>query len=221
MVDTNRKIFHFFKMQFGLEGKLVLVTGSTKGIGRCIAEEFIQNGATVIVNGRNQEDVTRVANELNEKNYSGNAISLAGDLSSAEGEELAFNFVEEQNKPLDVLVNNVGIFSVKNFFENTDADWERYYQVNVMSAVRLSRRFMKGMLERKSGRILMIASEAGVRTLPLMIPYSVSKTAMIGLARGLSELTKGIPGVTVNSVLAGPTWTEVSLILQYFQFSDE
>ena len=196
-------------MDLGLQGKLVLVTGSTKGIGRCIAEEFMQNGATVIINGRKQADVERVVTSLNEENFLGTAVALAGDLSTAEGEQLAFDFVESQNQPLDVLVNNVGIFEVKDFFENTDADWDRYFQINVMGAVRLSRRFLKGMLERQSGRILMIASEAGIRTLPHMIPYSVSKTAMIGLARGLSELTKGVPGVTVNSVLPGPTWTEV------------
>lgn len=195
-------------MQLGLENKLVLVTGSTKGIGKCIAEEFLQNGARVIVNGRNQKEVESIVAEFN-GSYDGRALALAGDLSTPDGEDLAFNFVSEQSEPLYALVNNVGIFEVKNFFENTDEDWDRYFQINVMSAVRLSRRFLKGMIERKCGRVLMISSEAGVRTLPLMVPYSVSKTAMIGLARGLAEVAKGVPGVTVNSVLAGPTWTEV------------
>lgn len=195
-------------MDLGLTGKLVLVTGSTKGIGKAIALEFIRNGAHTIVNGRSAAEVDRVTEELNQAGLPGKAISLAGDVSSPEGEAQVASFIASLGQPLEVLVNNVGIFDVKDFFAISDEEWERYYQVNVMSAVRLSRRFLKEMIDRKSGRILMIASEAGVRTLPHMVAYSVSKTSMIGLARSLSQLTKGVPGVTVNSVLAGPTWTE-------------
>lgn len=195
-------------MDLGLTGKLVLVTGSTKGIGKAIALEFIRNGANTIVNGRSESEVEKLVQEFNQASYPGKAIGLVGDVSTAEGEELVFSRIASLEQPLDVLVNNVGIFDVKDFFAITDEEWERYYQVNVMSAVRLSRRFLKGMIDRKSGRILMIASEAGVRTLPHMVAYSVSKTSMIGLARSLAQLTKGVPGVTVNSVLAGPTWTE-------------
>ena len=105
----------------------------------------------MIINGRKQADVERVVTSLNEENFLGTAVALAGDLSTAEGEQLAFDFVESQNQPLDVLVNNVGIFEVKDFFENTDADWDRYFQINVMGAVRLSRRFLKGCWSDKAG----------------------------------------------------------------------
>ena len=115
-------------MDLGLTGKLVLVTGSTKGIGKAIAEEFLRNGARTIVNGRSEADVEALVAEFNQKGYSGVAVGLSGDVSNAAGEELAANFVESQGQPLDVLVNNVGIFEVKDFFLNTDEDWDRYFQ---------------------------------------------------------------------------------------------
>ena len=196
-------------MDLELKGKLVFVTGSTKGIGKGIATEFVKSGAIVIVNGRKEEEVEEAVVELNSKGWEGKAMGIACDVSTTSGEQIAAEFISSQPFPLEVLVNNVGIFAVKDFFDISDEEWDHYYQVNLMSAVRLSRRYLKGMMERKSGRVIMVASEAGVRPLPHMIAYSVSKTAMIGLARGLAELTKGLGGdVTVNSVLAGPTWTE-------------
>jgi len=126
-------------MDFGLKGKVVLITGSTKGIGKAIAKAFVLNGAKTIVNGRNPVEVESVVKELNDLNGPGSALGLCGDISSAEGEINAANFIETLGEPLEVLVNNVGVFDVKDFFENTDQDWDRYFQINVMSAVRLSR----------------------------------------------------------------------------------
>mmetsp|Transcript_9478 Transcript_9478/g.35177 ORF Transcript_9478/g.35177 Transcript_9478/m.35177 type:complete len:321 (-) Transcript_9478:2140-3102(-) len=198
------------KMHLGLENKLVLVTGSTKGIGKAIADSFLSEGARTIVNGRSQQEVQTVVTELNAK-YPHNgeplAVGIAADLSTPEGRKQLFTQVDLLKQPLEVLVNNVGIFAVKDFFEVTDEEWDRYHNVNVMTAVALSRHYLKGMLEQNSGRILMVSSEAGVRTIPTMIPYSVSKASMNALARGLAELTKGT-NVTVNSVLPGPTYTE-------------
>lgn len=199
-------------MDLGLEGKLVLVTGSTKGIGKAIATAFVRAGACVLVNGRTQGQVDEVVAELSslarDNGVSGTVVlGVVADISHPEGARHLEASVAQAGRPLDVLVNNVGIFAARDFFECTDDEWAHYFNVNVMSAVRLSRAFMQGMLERGSGRILFLASEAGVKPLPHMIHYSVTKTAVIGLARGLAELTKGT-GVTVNSVLAGPTWTE-------------
>ena len=197
-------------MDLQLNNKLVLVTGSTKGIGKAIAKNFLKYGATTIINGRSSEQVNGVIEEFSkDPSLPGKALPLVIDVSEKGSEINVGEFITSLGQPLEVLVNNVGIFDVKSFFEVPDEGWENYFNVNIMSAVRLSRHFMAGMLERKSGRILIVASEAGIRTLPLMIPYSVSKSALIGFARGLSELTKGVPGVTVNSILAGPTWTEV------------
>jgi len=184
----------------GTNERLVLVTGSTKGIGRAIAAAYVSNGDQVVVHGRDPAQADAVRAEL------GAHASVHGDLGTAEGctavrEEL------EAHGPLGVLVNNAGIFEVKDFFAVGDEDWLHYFQVNVLSAVRMSRAFLPGMLERDSGCIVNVASEAGFKPLPQMIHYSVTKTALISLARGLAELTKGTR-VTVNSLLPGPTWTE-------------
>ncbi|WDE95910.1 SDR family NAD(P)-dependent oxidoreductase [Lentisphaera profundi] len=183
-----------------MTGKIALITGSTKGIGRAIAEAFVKAGADVIVNGRNATEVEKVRTEMGAK------YGVAADLSSGEG---CNSLIEQVDKigPVEILINNTGIFGVKDFFESTDEEWENYFQLNVMSAVRLNRQFMKGMLERNSGSVINIASEAGFKPLPQMIHYSVSKTALISLSRGLAEITKGT-AVTVNSLLPGPTWTD-------------
>jgi NAD(P)-dependent dehydrogenase (short-subunit alcohol dehydrogenase family) len=183
-----------------LQGKIVLVTGSTKGIGRAIAEHFVALKAEVIVHGRNATEVEKIREEMGAK------YAVAADLSSAEGCQKLINDVNELGS-VEVLINNTGIFGVKDFFESTDEEWENYFQINVMSAVRLSRQFMKAMLENNSGSIINVASEAGFKPLPQMIHYSVSKTSLISLSRGLAEITKGSQ-VTVNSLLPGPTWTD-------------
>ncbi|RCU49511.1 MULTISPECIES: SDR family NAD(P)-dependent oxidoreductase [Corallincola] len=182
-----------------LDNKVVLVTGSTKGIGLAIAQSFADKGCRVIVHGRDAQQAAQVCLDI--KGYA----SVAGDLSSAN----ACDEVLQQLSHLDdveYLVNNAGIFSVADFFAIDDDEWLRYYQTNVLSVVRLCRALMPGMLARDSGGIINVASEAGYKPLPQMIHYSVSKTALTGLSRGLAELTKGT-NVTVNTLLPGPTWT--------------
>jgi len=198
---------------YDFSNKLVLVTGSTLGIGKGIAEEFLKAGAKVIVNGREQKTVDKVVDEMKKLLKSGQdaktfVIGIAADVSTKDGAKSLCDQVDKIGQ-LDILVNNVGIFAVKDFAETSDEDWLNFFNVNVMSAVRLSRHFLPQMLKRPKSpsRILMLASEAGMRPIPTMIHYSTTKTAMIGLSRGLAELTKST-AITVNSVLAGPTWTE-------------
>ncbi|MCP6681743.1 SDR family NAD(P)-dependent oxidoreductase [Bacillus nakamurai] len=190
-------------MQLQLEQKLVLITGSTSGIGKAAAKSFLAEGAAVIVNGRKKDTVERTVEELSAY---GTVHGIAADLSR---QEEADELIEQVRRigEVDILVNNLGFFEVKDFTEVTDEEWSRYFEVNVMSAVRLCRRYLPQMLERNSGRILNISSEAGVKPLAQMIPYSMTKTALISLSRGMAEMTKGTK-VTVNSVLPGPTWTE-------------
>jgi len=190
-------------MNLGIAGKLVLVTGSTSGIGKATAQQFLEEGARVIVNGLTAAETQAAVSDL--KNY-GSVEGIAADLSENAGVEEVAAFVERSGVP-DTLVNNVGIFSVKPFAELTDDDWQRYLDVNLMSAVRLARHFLPKMLSRGHGAIINLASEAGVKPLPQMVHYSVTKTALIGLTRGLAEMTKG-SRVRVNSILPGPTWTE-------------
>ena len=190
-----------------MTNKIALITGSTKGIGRAIAEAFIKAGVQVIVHGRKIAEVEKVRQEIS------GAYAVAADLGSAEGCQSLIQQVTDIGS-VDILINNTGIFGVKDFFESTDDEWENYYQVNVMSAVRLCRHFMKTMMDNNAGSVINIASEAGFKPLPQMIHYSVSKTALISLSRGLAELTKGT-NVTVNSLLPGPTWTDG--VEKYFQ----
>lgn len=190
-------------MKLGLENKLVLVTGSTGGIGKGTAKSFLQEGARVIINGRTQKSVQATVDELS---AFGTVYGIAADVSNAEESQI---LVDEVNKlgSLDVLINNTGVFEVKPFADVTDEEWLSYYQTNVLSSVRLSRAFLPGIIEKKWGRIINLASEAGIKPYPELVPYGVSKTSLITLSRGLAELAKGT-GVTVNSVLPGPTWTE-------------
>ncbi len=182
-----------------LAQRVVLVTGSTKGIGHAIAAAFVTQDCRVIVHGRDPDEVAQTRKDV------GAHAGVAGDLGTAGGSKDVLEQLAGLD-PVEVLVNNAGIFSVQDFFEIDDEEWLRYFQVNVMSAVRLSRALMPAMLERGWGRIINVASEAGVRPLPKMIHYSLTKTALIALSRGLAELTQGTP-VTVNSLLPGPTWT--------------
>ncbi|MGG1007458.1 SDR family oxidoreductase [Bacillus velezensis] len=190
-------------MELQLEQKLVLITGSTSGIGKAAAKSFLAEGAEVIINGRKKETVERTVEELSAY---GTVHGIAADLSR---QDEADDLIKRAGGigEVDILVNNLGFFEVKDFAEVSDDEWTRYFEVNVMSAVRLCRRFLPQMLERNSGRILNISSEAGVKPLAQMIPYSMTKTALISLSRGMAEMTKGT-NVTVNSVLPGPTWTE-------------
>ena len=189
-------------MDLGLKDRRVLVTGSASGIGRATAQAFLEEGTSVIVHGLTTDEVDACVKDLSPL---GEVVGKAGDLTDPEQSNALIAFAQSQGD-IDVLVNNVGIFSVKAFEDLTDADWMQYFDINVLSAVRMSRVILPTMLKRGNGSIVNLASEAGVKPLPQMIHYSVTKTAMLGLTRGMAELTKGTE-VRVNSVLPGPTWT--------------
>ncbi len=190
-------------MDLDLQDKLVLVTGSSSGIGKATARVYLREGARVIVHGINEAEVSACINDLLPL---GSVTGAAANLTNANEAKALADFAKAQGE-VDILVNNVGIFSVKPFEVLTDEDWLHYFDVNVMSAVRMSRIFLPKMLKRGEGSIINIASEAAVKPLPQMVHYSVTKTAILGLTRGMAELTKGT-NVRINSILPGPTWTE-------------
>ena len=190
-------------MDLGLKDKLVLVTGSGSGIGKATAKTYLQEGARLIVHGLTEEEVAACVNDLSPL---GEVTGIAADLTKQTDATALADFARAQGE-VDILVNNVGIFSVKPFEDLTDEDWMHYFNINVLSAVRMSRIFLPAMLKRGTGAIINMASEAAVKPLPQMVHYSVTKTAMLGLTRGMAELTKGTK-VRVNSILPGPTWTE-------------
>ena len=190
-------------MDLGIKNKLALVTGSTAGIGYAIAQGLLEEGARVVINGRTP---ARVAAAVDRLKSAGNVFGVAADMATAAGAATVVDAVNSIGK-LDILVNNVGYFEVKPLAELEDADWEAMFQLNVMSAVRMSKAFMPGMLERNWGRIVFIASEQSVKPNPVMLHYAMSKAAVVSIARGLAESTKGT-GVTVNSALVGATWSD-------------
>eukprot|EP00672_Neobodo_designis_P028010 CAMPEP_0174833480 /NCGR_PEP_ID=MMETSP1114-20130205/4258_1 /TAXON_ID=312471 /ORGANISM="Neobodo designis, Strain CCAP 1951/1" /LENGTH=271 /DNA_ID=CAMNT_0016067363 /DNA_START=39 /DNA_END=854 /DNA_ORIENTATION=- len=197
-------------MDFGLDGKLVAVTGSTAGIGRAIALQFVRTGATVVLNGRSAESCANAQKWIQERApgvADDRFVHLPVNVATKEGCDAFIAGVEATGKPLYALVNNMGIFHVQQFEEITDEKWQEYYDTNTMSGVRLARAFLAKMIKANEGRIIFVSSETGIRPLPHMVAYSVSKASQINLARGLAELTKGT-NVTVNSVLPGPTMTE-------------
>ncbi len=194
-------------MDLELAGKRVLVTGSTSGIGKAIAQAYLKEGAVVYINGRDESRCQAIAEELaGECDAIGRAKTAAADLADAVQTDALVDRLKSEGG-IDVLINNTGIFEVKVFEEISDEDWMHYFNVNIMSAVRLSRALMSDMIERDFGRIVNVSSECGIKPLGQMVHYSVTKTALLSLSRALSELTKG-KNVTVNSVLPGPTWTE-------------
>lgn len=190
-------------MDLGLKDKLVLVTGSGSGIGKATARAYLEEGARVIVHGLTDHEVNACIADLSPL---GDVMGQAGNLTNPQ-DAIDLCAFAQSHGAVDVLVNNVGVFSVKAFEDLTDDDWRQSFDINVLSAVRISRIILPAMLKRGSGTIVNLASEAGVKPLPQMIHYSVTKTAMLGLTRGMAELTKGTE-VRVNSVLPGPTWTE-------------
>jgi hypothetical protein len=185
-------------MNLQLEGKRALVTGSTAGIGFAIAEALANEGARVIVNGRTRKRVDEALAKLK-----GKLEGVAADLGTAEGAAEVWRRYPE----VDILINNLGIFEPKPFEQIPDEDWRRFFEVNVLSGVRLSRQYLPGMKQRDWGRIIFISSESAVQIPAEMIHYGMTKTAQIAVARGLAETTKGT-NVTVNSVLPGPTASE-------------
>jgi NAD(P)-dependent dehydrogenase (short-subunit alcohol dehydrogenase family) len=186
-------------MDLQLEGKRALVTGSTAGIGAAIAKALAREGARMIVNGRSAADVEKAVATLKVE-FGGDVIGFAGDLGTAQPtEDLA-----RLHPEVDILVNNLGIFEPKPFEDIPDADWMRFFEVNVMSGVRLSRAYLPAMKRANWGRIIFISSESALQIPAEMIHYGVTKTAQIAVARGLAESVAGT-GITVNSVLPGPT----------------
>lgn len=190
-------------MKIDLTGKTALVTGSTAGIGHAIAMGLATTGAEVVVNGRSQAKVDAAVAALTKAVPGAKVRGVAADVSTAEGCKALVAALPD----VDILINNAGIFEPKGFFDIPDEDWTRFFEVNVMSGVRLSRAYMQGMLKRNWGRIVFISSESGLNIPTEMIHYGMSKTAQLSISRGLAELTKGT-AVTVNSVLPGPTMSE-------------
>jgi hypothetical protein len=190
-------------MDLQLEGKHALVTGSTAGIGYAIAQALAKEGATVIINGRTQKRVDEALAGLKKAGVNGKVEGLAADLGSADGVRHAIDSYPD----VEILVNNLGIFEAKPFPRISDEDWLRFFEVNVLSGVRLSRHYLPGMLKRNWGRIVFISSESALQIPAEMIHYGMTKTAQLAVARGLAETTIGT-NVTVNSVLPGPTASE-------------
>lgn len=186
-------------MDLQLKGKTAFISGSTAGIGYAIAERFVSEGATVIINGRTQESVDKAVDTLKTAE-NGNVSGIAADFSKVEEIKALIAKLPET----DILINNAGIFEPKPFAEIPDEDWFRFFDVNVMSGIRLSRALFPKMLAKDWGRIIFISGESAVAIPEEMIHYGVTKTAQLAVSRGLAELTKGT-GVTVNSILPGPT----------------
>lgn len=182
-----------------LSGRTALVTGSTSGIGFATAEALLKAGATVVVSGRSEE---RVAEAVGKLSGNGDVRGIAADIATAEG---AADLVTRL-PDVDVLVNNMGIYGAQPVFEIDDAEWQRYFDTNVMSGVRLSRHYTPRMVERGWGRVIFVSSESSVFTPTEMVHYGMTKTAQLAIARGMAQAVKGT-GVTVNSVLPGPTLT--------------
>jgi NAD(P)-dependent dehydrogenase (short-subunit alcohol dehydrogenase family) len=190
-------------MDLGLSNKRALVTGSTAGIGFATAEALAREGARVIVNGRTRGRVDAAVARIRELVPGAEVRGIDADVGSADGcARLAAGAPD-----LDVLVNNAGIFEPKAFEAITDAEWLRFFEVNVLSGVRLSRHYVAGMRARNFGRIVFVSSESGLQIPTEMIHYGTTKTAQLAVARGLAESLAGT-NVTVNSVLPGPTASE-------------
>jgi NAD(P)-dependent dehydrogenase (short-subunit alcohol dehydrogenase family) len=190
-------------MKIDLSGKTALVTGSTSGIGHAIAKGLASAGASVVLNGRAQAKVDAAVDALAKALPDCKLRGIAADVSTAPGCDALVAALPD----VDILINNAGIFEPKGFFDIPDEDWTRFLEVNVMSGVRLSRAYMKGMLQRNWGRIVFISSESALNIPKEMIHYGVTKTAQLAVSRGLAEMTRGT-AVTVNSVLPGPTMSE-------------
>jgi NAD(P)-dependent dehydrogenase (short-subunit alcohol dehydrogenase family) len=190
-------------MDFGLRGKKAVVSGSTAGIGLAIATALAMEGASVVINGRKEARVNAALEKIRHHYKTADLEGVAADLGTASGVET----LVKQVPHTDVLINNLGIFEPKPFAEIPDADWLRFFEVNVLSGVRLSRHYLPGMLKSNWGRIIFISSESAVQIPAEMIHYGMTKTAQVAVARGLAESVAGT-GVTVNSVLPGPTVSE-------------
>lgn len=190
-------------MKLDLQGKVALVTASSGGIGLEIARSLAAENAKVVINGRTQSGVDQAIQNILQSNPQADLVPLVSDNGTLAGCETTINLLPV----VDILVNNLGIYEAVGFFEETDADWQRLFEVNVMSGVRLARHYLAHMLKQGTGRVVFIASESGITPAPEMAHYSATKTMQLGISRSLAELTKNT-AVTVNAVLPGPTRTE-------------
>ncbi|MGH7242132.1 MAG: SDR family NAD(P)-dependent oxidoreductase [Phycisphaerales bacterium] len=190
-------------MDLQLNGKVALITASSGGIGLEIARSLAREGAHVLVNGRTQASVEKAMVEIRKTTPNAQLSPLASDNGTAPGCAATI----AKFPKVDILVNNLGTYEAVGFFEETDESWLHLFEVNIMSGVRLSRHYLKGMIERNEGRVVFISSESGLSPAPEMAHYSATKTMQLSIARSLAELTKGT-AVTVNTVLPGSTLTE-------------
>jgi NAD(P)-dependent dehydrogenase (short-subunit alcohol dehydrogenase family) len=190
-------------MDLGLASKSVLITGSTAGIGYAAARLFAREGARVTINGRTKERIDGALGTLRQEVGNAQVAGIAADVGTARGCQTLI----DQLPDVDVLVNCAGIFAPRAFEEITDAEWQQFFEVNVMSGVRLSRHYVRGMRARNWGRILFVSSESGLQIPAEMVHYGMTKTAQLAIARGLAETVRGT-GITVNAVLPGPTASE-------------
>lgn len=197
-------------MKIDMTGMTALVTGSTKGIGLATATGLAASGARVVLNGRTPGAIDAAIASLKAAVPDAEMSGIAADVGSADGCAAIVSRLPD----CDILVNNVAVFGLQDFFETPDADWERFYAVNVMSGVRLARAYLPGMQRRGWGRVVFVSSESAFNIPADMIHYGMTKTAVVAVARGLAKRMAGT-GVTVNSVLPGPTLSDgVAMMLQ-------
>ena len=190
-------------MDLQLKDKTVFISGSTAGIGFGAAKIFLQEGARVYINGRKRDSVNKAIQRLRKANPHSKVEGIAADFSKHDEVQSLI----KQLPAIDILINNVGIYSSQSFFATSDEEWYKQFEINVMSGVRLARHFLPKMLDKNWGRILFVSSECATLVPSDLIAYSTTKTAILAISRGLAQLTKGT-GVTVNSVLPGSTMTE-------------
>ncbi|UPK66631.1 SDR family NAD(P)-dependent oxidoreductase [Chitinophaga filiformis] len=190
-------------MDLQLQSKTAFVSGSTQGIGFAIASQLLAEGAKVIINGRSREKIDLALSKLEQEIPGADVSGIAANFEDPQEVDQLLNALPD----IDILVNNVGIFELRPFFDTKDSDWTKFFEVNVMSGVRLSRALLPKMLERNWGRVIFISSESGINIPENMIHYGMTKTAMLSISRGLSQLTRNT-GVTVNTIIGGPTYSE-------------
>ena len=190
-------------MDLQLNGKRAFISGSTQGIGLAIAQQLLKEGASVTINGRLTEKTNQAKEKLQKQFPNSDISAISADFSK----EKEVKKLLTQLTDIDILINNVGIFGVNDFQNISDDDWYKYFDINVMSCVRLSRHLLPQMLNKKWGRIIFISSESGVNVPENMIHYGMTKSAMSAIANGLSKLTKGTE-ITVNTILGGPTYSD-------------